>query len=148
MAGPKGGADLAAGRVDGELAVADGSGGLRPGVLAGAAEDDAGAGGKFPAAEGLGDVVVGAHAQADELVDLVVAGGQQDHRYLAGFAQAAQHLVDHEHGGLVHGYACPVRAARVKVNMAPRPGPADRAVRAAEVFAVLANRMIRGDEGR
>ena len=42
--------------------------------------------------ERLGDVVVGAHAQAEHLVDLVVLGGQEDHGQLALLAQPAEQL--------------------------------------------------------
>ena len=44
-------------------------------------------------AERLGQVVVGAELEADDLVDLVVARGQDEDRHLgAGRAQAAQDL--------------------------------------------------------
>ena len=43
--------------------------------------------------ERLGQVVVGAELEADDLVDLVVAGGQDEHRRLrARGAQPSQHL--------------------------------------------------------
>jgi hypothetical protein len=42
--------------------------------------------------ERLLDVIVGAHAQAHQLVDLVVLGGQEDHRHLGLLAQALQQL--------------------------------------------------------
>jgi hypothetical protein len=45
-----------------------------------------------PLAERLVDVVVGPEVEAEDLVDLVVLGGQHDHRDLGGLAQAAQHF--------------------------------------------------------
>jgi len=42
--------------------------------------------------ERLLDVVVGAHAQAEHLVDLVVLGGQEDHRHLGLLAHALQQV--------------------------------------------------------
>ena len=43
-------------------------------------------------AERLVDVVVGAEVEAEDLVDLLVLGGQDDHRQVGGLAQAPQHL--------------------------------------------------------
>ena len=43
-------------------------------------------------AERLVHVVVGAEVEAEDLVDLLVLGGQDDHRHVGGPAQAAQHL--------------------------------------------------------
>ena len=42
--------------------------------------------------ERLGDVVVGAHLEAEQLVDLLVLGGEEDHRHVGLLAQAAQQL--------------------------------------------------------
>ena len=42
--------------------------------------------------EGLLDVIVGAHAQAHELVDLVILGGQEDHGQIALLAQPVEQL--------------------------------------------------------
>ena len=47
------------------------------------------AGHEFAGAEGLGDVIVGAEAEAFELVGLGGAGGQHDDGDVAGGAQAA-----------------------------------------------------------
>ena len=53
-------------------------------------------------AERLGQVVVGAELEADDLVDLVVAGGQDEDRHLgAGRPQAAQDL-EAVHPGQAH----------------------------------------------
>ena len=43
-------------------------------------------------AERLGDVVVGAEAQAHQLVHLLVLGGEEDHRHRAALAQPLQQL--------------------------------------------------------
>ena len=50
------------------------------------------AGDELAGAEGLGDVVVGAHGEPDERVDLLGARGEQDHGQLGGRAEPAQHL--------------------------------------------------------
>jgi hypothetical protein len=42
--------------------------------------------------ERLLDEVVGAHFQAEQLVDLVILGGQEDHRQIGLLAQPAQQL--------------------------------------------------------
>ena len=42
--------------------------------------------------ERLGDVVVGAHAQAQHLVQFVVLGGEEDHRHVAVLPQPAEQL--------------------------------------------------------
>ena len=43
-------------------------------------------------AEWLGDVVVGAEAQAHQFIDLLVLGRQEDHRHGRALAQALQQL--------------------------------------------------------
>jgi hypothetical protein len=43
-------------------------------------------------AERLVDIVVGPEVEAQDLVDLLVLGGEDDHRQVGGPAQAAQHL--------------------------------------------------------
>jgi hypothetical protein len=40
--------------------------------------------------ERLGDEVVGAHLQAEQFVDLLILGGQEDHRHVGFLAQTAQ----------------------------------------------------------
>ncbi len=45
-----------------------------------------------PLREGFADEVVGAHLEAEQLVDLLVLGGQEDHRQLAPLAQPPQQL--------------------------------------------------------
>ena len=45
-----------------------------------------------PLGERFLDVVVGAHAQAQHLVDLVVLGGEEDHRHVRFLADLAQQL--------------------------------------------------------
>ena len=54
---------------------------------------------EFPAAEGLGDVVVGARGEGEYLVDLVVAGGEHDDRDGRGETDLAQQLqpVEYRH---------------------------------------------------
>ena len=42
--------------------------------------------------EGFADEIVGAHLQAEQFVDLLVLGGEEDHRQLGLLAQAAQQL--------------------------------------------------------
>jgi len=56
----------------------------------GAAQDRADAGNQQPLAEWLGDIIVGAHRQAQRFVELVVLAGKEDHRDCALLAQAAQ----------------------------------------------------------
>ena len=88
-------------------------------------EDGADAGHKFAAAEGFGEVVVGAHLQADDLVHLLPLGGQHDDRDIAvrpdGAAQrqpvfAWQHEIEQDQveasigQGLAHGLAVGDRA--------------------------------------
>jgi hypothetical protein len=58
----------------------------------GAAQDRADAGDQQPLAEGLGDIIVGAHRQAQRLVELVVLAGQEDHRDRALLAQPPEQL--------------------------------------------------------
>jgi hypothetical protein len=56
--------------------------------------------------ERLLDVVVGAHAQAQHLVDLVVLGGQEDHRHRGFLAQPLQqvHAVHARHLDVEDGH--------------------------------------------
>jgi hypothetical protein len=79
----------------------------RPGfVRALAAQDRVDAGHQLARVEGLGQVIVGAHFEADDAVDVLALGGQHDDRGLvAGAAQAAadrqavfagQHQVQHQ----------------------------------------------------
>ena len=42
--------------------------------------------------ERFGDVVVGAHLEAEQLVDLLVLGGEEDHRHVRLLAYAAKKL--------------------------------------------------------
>ena len=46
-----------------------------------AAQDGADAGDQQPLGEGLGDIIVGAHGEAQRLVQLVVLGSQEDDRH-------------------------------------------------------------------
>ena len=45
-----------------------------------------------PLREGFADEIVGAHFEAEQLVDLLVLGGEEDHRQLGPLAEAAQQL--------------------------------------------------------
>src|SRR5579884_2575774 len=54
---------------------------------AGATDDGVDPGQDLAHGEGLGDVVVGAHLQAEDRVDLGVPGGEHDHRHPAALAQ-------------------------------------------------------------
>ena len=55
--------------------------------------------------ERLGDVVVGAEAQAHQFVHLLVLGGEEDHRHGAALAQPLQqfHAVHARHLDVEHG---------------------------------------------
>ena len=64
-----------------------------------AVEDHLHPGGQLQGAEGLGHVVVGPPAQADDLGLLVVNGREHDHRYIAGLVVR---LELHEHLPAVH----------------------------------------------
>jgi len=79
----------------------------RPGDLA-PAQERAYPLGQEPPGKRLGHVVVRPHPQAEHLVDLVIARGQQDHRHPRGLAQPLQQLhavharhldVEHRHVG-------------------------------------------------
>ncbi|AGS33896.1 prephenate dehydrogenase [Corynebacterium maris DSM 45190] len=61
-------------------------------LLAAAAQDRADAGDELAGGVRLGDVVVGAEFQADDLVDLRVTGGDHDHRHVRGLAQLLAHV--------------------------------------------------------
>jgi hypothetical protein len=58
-------------------------------VAARAAQDAADARQQLARAEGLGQVVVGAHFQADDAVDLVGTRGEHDHRQARFHPQVA-----------------------------------------------------------
>ncbi len=80
-----------------ELAALERAGLLRRGfgrglAGAGAAQDGAHALDQQTLRERLLDEVVGTHLQAEQLVDLVVLGGQEDHRQVGLLAQPAQKL--------------------------------------------------------
>ena len=92
--------DPAGGAVDLERADAAGRG-RRRGELGGAldpAEQGVGAGDDLAHPERLGDVVVGADAEPDEDVGLVVAGGEHEDRDRADRLDAAAHLEPVEAG--------------------------------------------------
>jgi hypothetical protein len=55
----------------------------------GSSEDRRDARDQFARAEGLGDIIVGAHFEPDNAVHLLAAGRQQDYRYLRTFANRA-----------------------------------------------------------
>ena len=57
-----------------------------------AAQDGLHPGDELARAERLGDVVVGAELEAEDAVDLAVAGGEEQHRHVARGAQSAAHL--------------------------------------------------------
>ena len=80
--------------VDDQVLVADDPAALGVGEVAvGAPQEGLDAAHQLAQAERLGQVVVGAELQADDLVDLVVARGEQEDRRLGAVgAQAAQHL--------------------------------------------------------
>jgi hypothetical protein len=57
-----------------------------------AAQNDADARHQFARRERLRHIVIGADLQAHHAVDLIAAGGQENHRRIAKLAQAAAHL--------------------------------------------------------
>src|SRR4029079_14747899 len=57
-----------------------------------APKDRTHAGNQQPLREGLGDIIVGTHREPQRLVELVVLGGEEDHRHRAEFTQAAKQL--------------------------------------------------------
>ena len=79
--------------------------------------------------ERLGQVVVGAHLEADDAVDVLALGRQHDDRHgLAGAAQApadgqpvlaGQHQVEHDQ---VRRVALQLLVELARVGQAPRPG--------------------------
>ena len=80
--------------VDEQVAVADDPAADRVGQVAvGAAQERLDPAHQLAQAERLGQVVVGAELEPDDLVDLVVAGGQDEDRHLgAGRPEAAEDL--------------------------------------------------------
>ncbi len=45
-----------------------------------------------PLGEGLADEIIGAHLEAEQLVDLVILRGEENHRHVGALAQAAKQL--------------------------------------------------------
>ena len=94
-----------------------------------AAQDGADARDQQPLREGLGDIIIRAHGQAQRLIQLVRLGGQEDDRHLALFAQAAQqfqpvhlrHLdVEHAKVGRIFGQRLQ-RSFRVGIDARDEP---------------------------
>ena len=110
LSAARGEIDLDVAEVDGFLRSVSGAPG---GVLRLAAQHGVDAGEQFARVERLGQVVVGAHFEADDAVDLVALGGQHDdRRHVAGAAQAAadrqavlagQHQVEHDQVEMLAG---------------------------------------------
>jgi hypothetical protein len=68
----------------------------------------------------LAHVIVGAHAQAHHLVDLIILGGEEDHRHLGFLAQALQqiHAVHARHLDVEHAQIRKAAVERVKRGLA------------------------------
>ena len=90
------------------------------GQAASASQDDLDAGEQLARAEGLGQIVVGAHLQPDDTIGLVAAGGEHQHRDVGFGAELAterqtvvarKHQIEHDQvdacgdEGALHGLA-------------------------------------------
>ena len=112
--------------------------------LTAAAQHRAHPGDQFPGRERLGDVVIGAEFQADDLVDLAVLGGQHDHRNVGPLAQRPADLAARQTGKhQVQQHE--IGAVPVESLDRVRPGRADRyleALPAQHVGQGIAERLL------
>ncbi len=95
-----------------------------------APQNGANAGEQQALAEWLGDVIVGAHSQAQCLVGLVVLAGQEDHRQVALLAQAAQQFqaIHARHLDVAHRQVGGIVEQRFERGIAVVVEPGDKAL--------------------
>ena len=116
---------------------------LRAGGAVRATQHRLHAGDQLRGGEGLRQVVVGAELEAEDPVDLAVAGGEEDDRHLGGLADLLADLeaVDIGEADVEHDEAGPVAAERVEPGAARRrlqdPVPLPFQVQADEVGDVV-----------